>query len=53
MTTLEIPPPPRNCLHRGCSREVKLTLIAGQAQCSRGHLHTFDRTKGTWRPVGT
>lgn len=50
MTTLEIPPPPKNC--ERCYQPVRTTLISGQAVCSRGHQYQFDRKKAIWQQVG-
>ena len=49
MTTLEIPPPPKNCTAPHCHAAVRVSLSEGIARCSRGHRFMFDREKGVWR----
>ncbi len=49
MPVLDILPPPKTCPRRGCGREVRTTLVAGQCRCSSGHLISFDRETGVWR----
>ena len=49
MTTLETPPPPKNCTFPHCHALVKVSLVDTIARCSRGHQYTFDRDKGVWR----